>query len=106
MKYQKTVKVGGLTWSVISRNERSSTHEGRHFFAARCHLTAEWRLTEDDQNIAEAETSRALKVWLNTYKTADLSRVVKDICGNGPGAEPHPFVTFAEWRAQMQARRA
>lgn len=106
MKDRKTVTVAGLTWTVISRNERSTTHDGRHFFAARCDPKGNWRLTEDDRNIAESETSRALKVWLTTYKTGELSRVVKDICGNGPGAEPHPWVTFAEWRARMQARRA
>jgi len=131
MKYSKTVTVGGMTWNVIGRNERATTHEGRHFFAARCNPKILWRITEDDQNIAATGSAKPLRVWTNKYETHDLSTTVREICGKPPATricdrcymvhgpaltecpfcgtpseELHPSMTFAEHRAAMQARRA
>lgn len=38
----------GLTWEVWSRNERSTTLGGRHFFAVRCKPTTRWTIIEYD----------------------------------------------------------
>lgn len=48
---RKTVTVGGIEWTIISANERSTTHAGRHFFACRCsrQQNALWTIEELDR---------------------------------------------------------
>lgn len=130
MRPTKHVTVGGLTWTVISANERAITHAGRHFFACRCRCARPWKIHEHDSDITRAGAARPLKVFTNGYHTATLSQAVKEICGEPPATrfcehcsstyegelpdcpycgadstEPHPWVTFEEHWAAMQARR-
>lgn len=130
MKIYKHVIVGGLTWAVLSKGERATTHAGRHFFASRCNSRRPWIIREHDCDITQTGCAKPLLVWRNDYETADLSQAVKEICGQDPeirfchdclttyagdhpncpncgaeNADPHPSVTFEEHRAAMQARR-
>lgn len=56
---RKTVTVGGITWTIISANERSTTHAGRHFFACRCDRHPLWRIEEMNQ--AQIHGSRVIR---------------------------------------------
>lgn len=131
MNPHKHVTVGGLTWAVVSANERATTHAGRHFFATRCRTSVPWVIRELDANIAETGSGKPLLVFRNNYETSDLSRAVREICGHRPAfhtcenclliyegshencpacgtkyADPHPSLTHEEDWAAMQARRA
>lgn len=59
-------------WTKHSRNERSVTVKGRHFFAARCSFF--WRLEEIDQ--ADPNGSKPVKLIKLSACTADLSALV------------------------------
>src|ERR1700743_2642035 len=77
---RKHVKVGGLTWAVFSRNERTTTHAGRHFFAARCNPKRPWRIYEDDCDGLQTGGAKPLLVFLSDYDTESLSESVRQIC--------------------------
>lgn len=47
--HRATVTVAGLTWEIHSRNERSATINGHHFFASRCNPSKPWTLQELDR---------------------------------------------------------
>lgn len=64
-------------WKQHSRNERSITVRGRHFFASRCRVY--WRVEEVDQ--AEPNGARSIKVLRLNASTSDLSAVVMKECG-------------------------
>lgn len=83
MKY-RTVKSNGMSWRVISANEREATHEGRHFFACRCGSARTWAIDEHDQSITEHGVAKPIRVWRNGYRTEDLSDAVREICGAPP----------------------
>lgn len=70
---RKTVQVGGVTWTIISRNERATTHAGRHFFACRCSRNPLWRI--DEMNQAQIHGSRTLRT-IGTCMTKGLSTMV------------------------------
>jgi len=46
--HRATVTVGGVTWTIHSRNERTTTVNGRHLFAGRCNPSRMWTLREMD----------------------------------------------------------
>ena len=64
-------------WKQHSRNERSITVAGRHFFASRCARL--WRVEEVDQ--AEPNGSKLVQVVRTFVKTSDLSATVMKECG-------------------------
>lgn len=131
MRERKTVEVGGVTWIVISRNERSTTWKGRHFFACRCNPRRDWRLSEDDQNIGETGFAKPLRIYTKAVPTPLLSETVREICGEAPpfvicdrdecmqaygveldrcpycyapAAVQFPSITHEQWRAQLRDR--
>lgn len=59
-------------WTKHSRNERSVTVKGRHFFAGRCSFF--WRLEEIDQ--ANPNGSKLVKLIKLSATTAELSGLV------------------------------
>lgn len=128
MKINKHVTVGGLTWAVISRNERSVTHAGRYFFAARCNPKRPWHIHEHDCDIVKTGAAKPLLIFTYDYETAELSASVREICGEIPeirlcqacympyrgehtqcpyclaaSIERHPSMTLEEWRAATKA---
>ena len=130
MKYT-TITNGGLDWRVVSRNERETTHNGRHFFARRCRPGAPWMNEEHDQSITEHGSAKPLRVWKNEYQIEDLSTAVREICGAAPKfrtcnrcqaiyvaqelqcpqcgaehAELHPSMSWDEHRSRAAAMRA
>jgi len=59
------------SWSVISRNERSITIAGRHFFATRCSRKgSEWTLMELDGD------GKIRIRYLPTFETKELMSAV------------------------------
>lgn len=130
MKYDKTVKVAGVTWNVLCRDQRSATYKGRHFFACRCNAKRPWSIHEHDQNIAEAGTAKPIRVFVDTYGTGMLSHAVREICGETPDlitcrscygshhgdmthcpycghehGDQHPWITHEQWRESMRLTR-
>lgn len=129
MRILKTVTVGGLTWHVLSANERTTTHAGRHFFAVRCNSKRPWRIDEHDCDISQTGSAKPLRAFTSEYSTADLSQSVHEICGAPlehytcpdcftsmfkPGAtctecghpvDAHPSMPFEQYRAQMMRGR-
>lgn len=81
-----TVTVSGLTWTVHSANERSVTHQGRHFFAARCG-GLQWTITEVSDGTTTGST--VVRTFTNKYDTSELSRSIKEITA---GTAEHPAV--------------
>jgi len=77
----KTISVGGLTWNIISANERSTSHGGRHFFAYRCNPKSGWRI--DETNQAEVNGSRNLRVIGLAMGTKELSSHIKKAVARG-----------------------
>jgi hypothetical protein len=71
---RKTVNVGGLTWTIISANERSTSHNGRHFFACRCNPKTLWLIEELNQ--AQVHGSRAVGTVAKNVLTKALSLMV------------------------------
>lgn len=59
-------------WKQHSRNERSITVRGRHFFAGRCGF--HWRVEEIDQ--ADPNGSKLVQIVRTCVLTKDLSRIV------------------------------
>lgn len=59
-------------WTQHSRNERSISVRGRHFFASRCRVF--WRVEEIDQ--ADPNGSKLVKVLRLGAGTKDLSSLV------------------------------
>lgn len=132
MRFTKHVTVGGLTWAVVSANERAITHDNRHFLAVRCRSGRPWSIHELDANIAETGSAKPLRVFSERYDTGDLSSTVREICGEPPFSrtcdtcfaidahepgthcfvcgseysELHPSVPFEEHRDAMLARNA
>lgn len=126
----KTVTVYGLTWAVMSRNERCVTHAGRHFFAVRCNPKRAWHIHEHDCDIAQTGSAKPLLVFTNDYETHHLSDAVREICGadgtyccqtcftvfrlafqscpacGEQRGEAHPSMPFEQHRAAMKARHA
>lgn len=85
MKIQKTVTVKGVTWQVISANERNCTIEGRHFFARRCKPSTPWFLTEHDCDITKSEDG-AREVGYVPYRFTDtglLSMAASHVIARG-----------------------
>lgn len=77
---RKTVTVKGITWTILSANERCTTVEGRHFFAGRCGSKSQWYLREHDCNITES-SSGAREVGYLQFRldTDHLSLAVLDV---------------------------
>lgn len=81
---RKAITSAGMDWTVISRNERETTHKGRHFFAARCNPTRPWKITELDQPLRPAGGGIACTKSLRhfgEYETKQLTQAVMEICG-------------------------
>lgn len=66
------MKIKPKDWTQHSRNERSITVKGRHFFAGRCSFF--WRLEEIDQ--AHPNGSKLVKLIKLSACTAELSGLV------------------------------
>lgn len=79
----KAVKSGGLEWTVMSRNERAITHEGRHFLAARCNPSRAWTIIEMDRSLVEHGTAKEVKRFLILFDTRWLSDGIRDILKKG-----------------------
>jgi hypothetical protein len=120
-----------MVWTVISRNERSTVHAGRFFFAVRCRSGADYSIHEHDQDLAATGSAKELRVFTLKYNVWELSNAVREICGEitEPGScvqcftcvspeadlcaccgqvQPprHPSTSLDEYRAAMQARHA
>lgn len=80
MKDRKQVTIKGITWTILSANERVCTVEGRHFFASRCRSKTPWYLREHDCDITAGATG-AREVGYLPYRleTDHLSLAVLDI---------------------------
>lgn len=76
----QTVTSGGMQWTVFSRNERATEHEGRHFFACRCRPGSPWVLFEFNRSIIKHESAKHLREWRNNYEVGQLSDAVRAIC--------------------------
>ena len=80
MKTRKTVTIKGITWTILSANERACTVEGHHFFASRCRSSTPWYLREHDCDItASATGARELGYLQFRLETAHLSLAVLDV---------------------------
>lgn len=99
-KPHQVVQNGGLFWTVISRNERSITHDGRHFFAARCRPGRPWHLEEVDTPIGVGSGSKVLRTFAPKYQLHELSYAVRDIC-DARVAGLHPSVEGHATRQQL-----
>ena len=76
----KQVTVSGITWKVISQNERCCVHGGRFFSASRCNNKTAWRLAEDDGDItASADGVKELGFCPVRLETKQLSGQVLSI---------------------------
>lgn len=69
--FQK-VTVDGITWEIISRDERQTTHAGRHFFACRCYNQPLWHI---DEMTANENGGRVIRTIASCI-TKDLSAMV------------------------------
>lgn len=74
MDIKKTVCVKGVTWQVLSANERNCTIEGRHFFARRCKPSTPWVLTEHDCDITKSK-SGASELGYVPYRFTDTQHL-------------------------------
>lgn len=80
MKNRKTITIKGITWTILSANERVCTVEGRHFFASRCRSSTPWYLREHDCNITESAVgAREIGYLQFRLKTGDLTLAVLDV---------------------------
>lgn len=81
MKTRKTVTVKGITWTILSANERvCTTCPGRFFFASRCNSKSQWFLREHDCDItASATGAREIGYLPFRLETDHLSLAVLDI---------------------------
>lgn len=64
-----------MKWKQISRNERSITVSGRHFFANRCNPGRLWQIEELNQ--AEINGSRSIAVIAEKQATRDVTAYFK-----------------------------
>lgn len=80
MKTRKTVTVKGVTWTILSANERCTTIKGRHFFASRCRSNTPWYLREHDCDITSSATG-AFEIGYLQFRleTSHLSLAVLDV---------------------------
>lgn len=62
-------------WKIISKNERSITVNGRHYFAARCNPSVMWVIDEVDQ--AEPHGSKLVQRIAERLTTRDVTRYFK-----------------------------
>lgn len=124
------VNNNGMQWSVLSRNERTTVHAGRYFFAVRCRSGAAYSIHEHDCDIAVTGSAKPLRAFNLKYDAWELSNAVREICGEvtNPGtcvscfasvapdgehctccgqAQPprHPSTPWDEHVAKMIARR-
>lgn len=79
IRYTNTVKSDGMTWTVVSRNERAITYDGRHFFAGRCRPKSMWVLRELDGDV-EAAGRREIGRTPQRFYTEQLSGAVRVLC--------------------------
>lgn len=81
MKTRKTVTVKGITWTILSANERACvTCPGRFFFASRCNSKSQWFLREHDCDITTSATgAREVGYLPFRLETDHLSLAVLDI---------------------------
>lgn len=70
----KTVKIGVFEWTIISANERSTSHNGRHFFACRCSPKHYWSIDEMSQS--EWNGSKLIGRVGTALQTSQLSECV------------------------------
>lgn len=61
-------------WTTISRNERSISINGRHFFACRCNPSTPWHIEELDQ---PGNGARVLHVIADRLTTRDVTAYFK-----------------------------
>jgi hypothetical protein len=99
------VNTGGMSWRVVSRNEREATHNGRHFFARRCRPGVPWLIEELDRSITDHGIAEPLYVWANGYEVNDLSGAVRDICDTST-EHLHQRVSWSEHRKRLLSSRA
>lgn len=93
MKNRKTVTVKGITWTILSANERvCTTCPGRFFFAGRCNSKSQWFLREHDCDItASAMGAREVGYVPYRLETDHLSLAVLDIASRNeklPSRDP------------------
>lgn len=93
----KPVNSNGLTWQHVSRNERTITHAGRHFFACRCRPGTPWEIHEHDRCINTHGSATPLRVWDNNYHISQLSDAIRCIVGELDGHHPSKSWS-AHWR--------
>lgn len=80
MKDRKQVTIKGITWTILSANERVCTVEGRHFFASRCRSGTPWYLREHDCDITTSATGASEIGYLQfRLDTGHLSLAVLDV---------------------------
>lgn len=80
MKTRKTVTIKGITWKILSANERCTTVEGRHFFAGRCGSKSQWYLREHNCDITTSSTgAREISFLPFRLDTDHLSLAVLDV---------------------------
>lgn len=77
---RKTITSSGMEWTIISRNERETTHRKRHFFAARCNPTRPWKIREIDEPFSRSGCTRSLRSFGCEYETKQLTQAVMEIC--------------------------
>lgn len=80
---RKHVTVKGITWTIVSSNERiCSSCPGRHFFALRCHSGKPWAIIEMDRDLL-AGSAREIGYLPHRLLTQHLSLAVLDITARG-----------------------
>lgn len=67
--------LGAGNWTIISRNERSLTRNGKHYFAVRCSRQYLWTIEELDGPI-ESNTSRRVRVVAKGVETRQLLKTL------------------------------
>lgn len=82
MKDRKQVTTKGITWTVLSTNERVCLVSGRHFFAVRCNPMQMWSIVEMDGDLFSGPR-RQIGYLPHRLGTEHLSLAVLDIVGNG-----------------------
>lgn len=82
---RKTITSAGMDWTVISRNERETTHKGRHFLAARCGPARPWRIRELNTPLRPVSggisCAKSLRHFGDEHETRQLTQAVVEICG-------------------------
>jgi hypothetical protein len=70
-------------WSILSRNERVVTYQGRHFFAVRCGRSGNgltWAIDEHDVDITTSETgARQIDRPVTGVETRGLSAAIIEL---------------------------